>query len=107
MNTTNANVPIVARRRPLLWAVIVASLVVGFTTGLLTAKSFSLTAREPKQPVEARINPPAADSAPAAFPIVPSPAVEPHPQFFYGTGTGEMATIIPAHKEPTVDAVFQ
>ena len=87
MNTTNANVPIVARRRPLLWAVIVASLVAGYAAGLLTAKSFPLAARA-KDPVAAKINPPDADSAPTASPIVPSPAVEAHPQFFHGTGDG-------------------
>jgi len=88
MNTTNANVPIVARRRPLLWAVIVASLVAGYATGLLTAKSFPFTARAPKEPIAAKINPPDADSAPTALPIVPSPTVEAHPQFFHGTGDG-------------------
>jgi hypothetical protein len=88
MNTVNTNVSVVARRRPLVWAAIVASIMASFVTGLLTANSFSITARGPKEAVAAKINPPVADSAPTTFPIVPSLAIEPHPQFFYGTGDG-------------------
>jgi len=88
MNTTNANVPLVARRRPLVWAAVVASVAIGFATGLLTARSFSFTASGPKEALAAKANPAAADLASITFPIVPSPAVEPHPQFFYGTGDG-------------------
>jgi hypothetical protein len=36
MNTTNANVPIVARRPVLRWAVLIGGIAVGFATGLLT-----------------------------------------------------------------------
>jgi hypothetical protein len=85
MNTTNANVPTVARRLVLPWAAIVASLAVGFATGLFTGKSFSHTGA-PKPAVAATADRPAA--AVETFPIVPSPVIDEHPQFFYGTGDG-------------------
>ena len=88
MNTTNTNVSVVARRRPLVWAAVVVSIVAGFTAGLLTAKSFSLTASRPKETVAAKINPAVAGSVSTTFRIVPSPTIEPHPQFFFGTGDG-------------------
>ena len=85
MNTTNANVPAVPRRRLSPWAAIVAGMTVGFTIGLLTAQSFSLAVIAPKATVAAKVDQPA---APATFEIVPSPVIEPHPHFFYGTGDG-------------------
>jgi hypothetical protein len=89
MITTNANVPAVPRRRLSPWAAIVAGIAGGFTIGLLTAKSFSLGVSEPKATVvAAKVNQPAAADAPEPFKIVPSPVIEPHPQFFYGTGDG-------------------
>jgi hypothetical protein len=88
MNTTNANVPAVPRRRLSPWAAIVAGVTAGFTIGLLTAKSFSLAVIAPKATVAAKVDQPAAPSAPATFEIVPSPVIEPHPNFFYGTGDG-------------------
>jgi hypothetical protein len=88
MNTTNANVPAVSRRRLSPWAAIVAGIAAGFTIGLLTAKSFSLAVSEPKAAVAAKVDQPAANPAPAPFEIVPSPVIEPHSQFFYGTGDG-------------------
>ena len=54
MKTTNANVPIVARRPVLRWAVLIGGIAVGFATGLLTAKSFSFSSNEPKSAIAAR-----------------------------------------------------
>jgi hypothetical protein len=86
MNTTNANVPIVARR-PMRWAVLVGGIAVGFATGLLTAKSFSFSA-EPKVAIAAKPIQPAAAPEPTTSAIVPSPVIETNPQFFFGTGDG-------------------
>jgi hypothetical protein len=88
MNTTNANVPIVARRPVLRWAVLISGIAVGFATGLLTAKSFSFSANETKAPIATKQAQPAATPAPATSEIVPSPVIEANPQFFYGTGDG-------------------
>jgi hypothetical protein len=88
MNTTNANVPIVARRPVLRWAVLIAGIAVGFATGLLTAKSFSFSSHEPKSAIAAKPTQPAAAPAPAMSEIVPSPVIEANPQFFLGTGDG-------------------
>jgi hypothetical protein len=88
MNTTNANVPIVARRPVLRWAVLVGGIAVGFATGLLTAKSFSFSANEPKAAFVAKPPQPAAVPAPTTSAIVPSPVIEANPQFFFGTGDG-------------------
>jgi hypothetical protein len=88
MNTTNANVPIVARRPVLSWAVLVGGIAVGFATGLLTAKSFSFTSKEPKAAIAAKATQPAAAPAPTTAEIVPSPVIETDPQFFFGTGDG-------------------
>ena len=65
MNTTNANVPIVARRPVLRWAVLIGGIAVGFATGLLTAKSFSFSANAPKAAFAAKPTQPAAAPAPA------------------------------------------
>ena len=86
MNTTNANVPTVARRLLLPWAAIFAGLAIGFATGLFTGKSLSHASTPPA--VAAKAQQPAEAAAVATFPIVPSPVIEPHPQFFYGTGDG-------------------
>lgn len=88
MNTTNANVPIVARRPVLRWAVLVGGIAVGFATGLLTAKSFSFSSNEPRAAIVAKPAQPAAAPAPATSAIVPSPVIEANPQFFFGTGDG-------------------
>ena len=53
MKTTNANVPIVARRPVLRWAILIGGIAVGFATGLLTAKSFSFSSNEPKSAIAA------------------------------------------------------
>jgi hypothetical protein len=88
MTTTNANVPIVARRPVLRWAVLVGGIAAGFAIGLLTAKSFSFSSNEPKAAIAAKPAQPAAALAPAPSEIVPSPVIETNPQFFFGTGDG-------------------
>ena len=88
MKTTNANVPIVARRPVLRWAVLIGGIAVGFATGLLTAKSFSFSSHAPQSAIAAKSNQPAVAPAPATSEIVPSPVIEPNPQFFFGTGDG-------------------
>jgi hypothetical protein len=88
MNTTNAIVLIAARRRLLPWVAVALSIMAAFATGLWTAKSISLAASGPSQTVAAKVNPPVADAAVQTFPIMPSPVIDPHPQFFYGTGDG-------------------
>jgi hypothetical protein len=88
MNTTNANVPIVARRPALRWAVLIGGIAAGFATGLLTAKSFSFSANAPKAAFAAEPTQPVAAPAPATNEIVPSPVIEANPQFFFGTGDG-------------------
>jgi hypothetical protein len=88
MNPSNANVPIVARRPALRWAVLIGGIAVGFATGLLTAKSFSFSANQPKAAIAAKPAQPAAAAAPAMSEIVPSPVIEANPQFFFGTGDG-------------------
>jgi hypothetical protein len=99
MTTTNANVPIVARRPVLRWAVVIGGIAVGFATGLLTAKSFSFSA-EPKTVIAARPTQPAAAPAPATSEIVPSPVIEANPEFFFGTGDGSAGNYSdrPAHR---------
>jgi len=88
MNTTNANVPTVARRILLPWAAILAGIAVGFATGLFTGTSSSHP-RTPNPAVAAKADRPAAAAAAVeTYPIVPSPVIEPHPQMFYGTGDG-------------------
>jgi hypothetical protein len=100
MTTTNANVPIVARRPVLRWAVLIGGIAVGFATGLLTAKSFSFSSREPKTAIAAGPTQPAAAPAPATSEIVPSPVIEAHPEFFFGTGDGSAGNYSdrPAHR---------
>ena len=88
MTTTNANVPIGARRPVLRWAVLIGGIAVGFATGLVTAKSFSFSANEPKSAITAKSTQPAVAPAPATSEIVPSPVVEANPEFFFGTGDG-------------------
>ncbi len=88
MTTTNANVPIVARRPVLRWAVLVGGIAVGFATGLLTAKSSSFSSNEPKAAVAAESNQSGAAPAPTTSEIVPSPVIEANPQFFFSTGDG-------------------
>ena len=88
MNTTNANGLIAARRRLLPWAAVALSIAAGFAIGLWAAKSISLAAIGPDKAVAAKVIPPVADAAVQTFPIVPSPVIDPHPRFFYGTGDG-------------------
>jgi hypothetical protein len=88
MNTLNLNAPTVQRKRMLRWAAVIGGMTVAFATGLLTAKSFSLTAERPHAAVNAVVNQPATASAPATSEIAPSPVIEAHPQSFFGTGDG-------------------
>jgi hypothetical protein len=88
MNTLSLNAPTVQRHRVLRWAVVIGGMTGAFATGLLTAKSFSLTAEHPRATINAVVNQPAAASAPATSEIVPSPVIESNPQFFFGTGDG-------------------
>jgi hypothetical protein len=88
MNTLSLNAPTVRRHRVLRWAAVIGGMTVAFTTGLLTAKSFSFTAERPHAAISAVVNQPAAASAPTTFEIVPSPVIEAHPQLFFGTGDG-------------------
>jgi hypothetical protein len=76
---------IVERRRS-AWLGIATGLAAGFAIGLLTAKSFPHSANAPL-PVHATTQDQIA-AEPVTFPIVPSPVIEPHPVFFYGTGDG-------------------
>jgi hypothetical protein len=87
MNTTNANVPTVARRLLLPWVAILVGLAIGFASGLFTGKSFS-HASAPQPAVAAKADRPVAAAAVEPYPIVPSPVIEPRPNFFYGTGDG-------------------
>lgn len=82
---TNPSAATVGRRRP-LWPGIVTGVAAGFAIGLLTAKSFSHSANAPTAVHAAKQDSIAAELA--TFPIVPSPVIEPHPVFFYGTGDG-------------------
>ena len=86
MNMISQNAPTVDRHRMLRWAAVVGGMTGAFATGLLTAKSFSLTAERPHPAINTVVNQSAA--APATSPIVPSPVVEANPQFFFGTGDG-------------------
>ncbi len=96
MTTTNANVPSAALRRLMPWAAIVLSVATGFASGLWTAQSFSLPARGTPPAVAAKADPGAAAAAEATtWPIVPSPVIEPRPQFFYGTGDGNGSYVGP------------
>ena len=88
MNMFSLNVPIVHRHRMLRWAAVIGGMVGAFATGLLTAKSFSSTAERPHAATNAVVNQSAAASAPTTSEIVPSPVIEAHPQFFFGTGDG-------------------
>ena len=88
MNILNLNVPTVLRHRALRWAAVIGGMTVAFATGLLTAKSFSFTTERPHAAISAVVNQPAATSTPTTFEIVPSPVIEAHPQFFFGTGDG-------------------
>jgi hypothetical protein len=88
MNMISLNAPTVHRHRMLRWAAVIGGMTVAFATGLLTAKSFSFTAERPHAAINAVVNQPAATPAPTTFEIVPSPVIEAHPQFFFGTGDG-------------------
>ena len=88
MNTTNANVPTVARRILLPWAAILAGIAVGFATGLFTGTSSSHPRTQSSAVAAKADRPAAAAAAVETYPIVPSPVIEPHPQMFYGTGDG-------------------
>jgi hypothetical protein len=88
MNTLSLNAPTVQRHRVLRWAAVIGGTTVAFTTGLLTAKSFSFTAERPHAAISAVVNQPAAASTPTTFEIVASPVIEAHPQLFFGTGDG-------------------
>jgi hypothetical protein len=72
----------------LRWAAVIGGMTVAFATGLLTAKSFSFTAERPHAAINAVVNQSATASAPTTSEIVPSPVIEAHPQFFFGTGEG-------------------
>jgi hypothetical protein len=76
------------RHRMLRWAAVIGGMTVAFATGLLTAKSFSFTAERPHTPINAIVSQSAVASAPTTFEIVPSPVIDAHPQFFFGTGDG-------------------
>lgn len=80
------NAATVHRRRMLRWAAVICGMMGAFATGLLTAKSFSVTAERPHAAINAAVNQSAA--APATSEIVPSPVIEARPQFFFGTGDG-------------------
>src|ERR1700722_236466 len=88
MDMINLNAPTVRRHRVLRWAAVIGGMTVAFATGLLTAKSFSFTEERPHAAISAVVSQPAAASAPTTFEIVPSPVIDAHPQFFFGTGDG-------------------
>jgi hypothetical protein len=88
MNTLSSNAPAVQRHRVLRWAAVIGGMTVAFATGLLTAKTFSFTTERPHVAISAVVKQPAATSTPTTFEIVPSPVIEAHPQFFFGTGDG-------------------
>jgi hypothetical protein len=88
MNTLSLNAPTDQRHRVLRWAAVIGGMTGAFTTGLLTAKSFSFTAERPHAAINAVVHQPALAAAPAASGIVPSSVIEPNPQFFFGTGDG-------------------
>jgi hypothetical protein len=88
MNIASLNASTVNRHRTLRWAAVIGGMTVAFATGMLTAKSFSFTAERPHAAVNAAVNQSAAASAPTTYEIVPSPVIEAHPQFFFGTGEG-------------------
>jgi hypothetical protein len=88
MNTIGLNAHSVHRRHMLRWAGVIGGISVAVLTGLLTAKSFSFTAERPHTAIDAVVNRSAIASAPTTSEIVPSPVIEEHPQFFFGTGEG-------------------
>ena len=88
MNTTNANVPAVPRRRLSPWAAIVAGMTVGFTIGLLTAKSFSLAVIAPKATVAAKVDHLPRRPRRQLSRSCRLPSLNRILNFFYGTGDG-------------------
>jgi hypothetical protein len=88
MDMIASNAPTAHGHRMLRWAAVIGGMTVAFATGLLTAKSFSFTAELRPAAVNAAVNQSAAASAPTTYEIVPSPVIEAHPQFFFGTGEG-------------------
>jgi hypothetical protein len=88
VNVISLNTSAVDRHRMLRWAAVIGGMTVAFATGLLTAKSFSFTAERPHAAINVVVNQSAAASAPTTFKIVPSPVIDAHPQFFFGTGDG-------------------
>ena len=87
--TMSLDVTTVSPRSALLWAATIGGTAAVIAIGLLIAQSFSYT-----PPVQAGINARVvSDYDTAAGPtttseIVPSPAVEANPQFFFGCGDG-------------------
>ena len=67
MNMVSLNAPTVHRHRVLRWTAVIGGMTGAFATGLLTAKSFSLTAERPHAAINAIVNQPAAASAPDNF----------------------------------------
>jgi|SRR5580704_11039007 hypothetical protein len=88
MDMIASNAPTAHGHRMLRWAAVIGGMTVAFATGLLTAKSFSFTAERRHAAVNAAVNQSAAASTPTTYEIVPSPVIEAHPQFFFGTGEG-------------------
>ena len=88
MNMIRSNAPTVHRHRMLRWTAVVCGMTGAFATGLLTAKSFSFTAERPHAAISTAVKQSTATSTPATSEIVPSPVIEAHPQFFFGTGDG-------------------
>ena len=83
MNMISLNAPTVHRHRVLGWAAVIGGMTGAFATGLLTAKSFSLTEERPHAAINAVVNQSAAASAPTTSEIVPSPVIETNSTFIF------------------------
>ena len=95
MRAVGVDIAKVRKHRTSPWAIVIAGGAIATFIGLATAGSVLFAAINADARVSARQGPSVTSSAPAhvdtgpaTFAIVPSPVVDPHPVFFFGTGDG-------------------
>ena len=89
MSRMNSDIStVVSSRRWLPWATMIGGLVSGIAIGVLTDKSFFVTATEPKATANFGLSQPIAVPEAVTFEIVPASLIETRRQIFFGTGDG-------------------
>jgi len=86
MSTTSLD--IIRPRSVSRWSVIIGGGAGALVIGLLTVGFLSTTTDHPKASLRASVSAPIVASLPAALEILPSPVIDTHAQYFFGTGDG-------------------